>query len=166
MAKKEKKQKISGISQILAGLRQDRYKLDLRERDVQYECTHKKGNTFRLKRTSTEGVFRCKECGAKLDFRFLTELDSADKAKAAIKDWKKKGIQFANITKLQLSNKADDEVLKKIVKSMRSIAWIAEVFKVTMLKDLANKQYKGKKGGKGNKNNVVITGGGASIFRR
>ena len=71
MAKKNKKHELNGIQKVLAGIRQDRYMLDQRERDTQYECTHKRGNSLRLKQTKTEGVFRCKECGAKLDFRFL-----------------------------------------------------------------------------------------------
>lgn len=164
---KEKKNKVkaSTISDILKSMRQERFKLDLREREVQYECTHKKNNgAMNLKKTKVDGVFRCKECGAKLDFRFLAGMKDTDSAKKALKDWKKQGLQFANITKLQMSNKVDGEILTKISKGMKHISWMAEIFKSIMLKDLANKKYKAKKAKRGN--NVVITGGGRSIFRR
>ena len=87
--KKNKKHELNGIQKVLAGIRQDRYMLDQRERDTQYECTHKRGNSLRLKQTKTEGVFRCKECGAKLDFRFLMKNSDPETIKAELKDWKK-----------------------------------------------------------------------------
>ena len=86
MAKKNKKHELNGIQKVLAGIRQDRYMLDQRERDTQYECTHKRGNSLRLKQTKTEGVFRCKECGAKLDFRFLMKNSDPETIKAELKE--------------------------------------------------------------------------------
>jgi hypothetical protein len=171
MAKKnkDKKDKLNGIQKILAGIRQERYALEQKERDTQFECLHKRGNSMRLKETKTEGVFRCKECGAKLDFRFLMKQNDPKKVKAHLKEWKRDGLNYANLTKLQADFKPDSDELKKLVKAQRAIDWSARAFKVIMLKE--NKAFgkKGKKHGKHGKkyrSSMTITGGGSSILRR
>ena len=170
MAKKNKKHELNGIQKVLAGIRQDRYMLDQRERDTQYECTHKRGNSLRLKQTKTEGVFRCKECGAKLDFRFLMKNSDPETIKAELKDWKKAGLNYANLTKLQANVKGDAKELKKLVDAQRAIDWATRAFKVILLKESKPFNGKGKhkkgKGGKGYRSTMSITGGGSSILRR
>lgn len=171
MAKKnkDKKDKLNGIQKILAGIRQERYALEQKERDTQFECLHKRGNSMRLKETKTEGVFRCKECGAKLDFRFLMKQNDPKKVKAHLKEWKRDGLNYANLTKLQADFKPDSDELKKLVKAQRAIDWSARAFKVIMLKE--NKAFgkKGKKHGKHGKkyrSSMTVMGGGSSILRR
>ncbi len=171
MAKKNKKNKnqLNGIQKILAGIRQERYALEQKERDTQYECLHKRGNSMRLKETKTEGVFRCKECGAKLDFRFLMKQNDPKKVKQHLKEWKRDGLNYANLTKLQADFKPDSDELKKLVKAQRAIDWSARAFKVIMLKE--NKAFgkKGKKHGKHGKkyrSSMTVMGGGSSILRR
>lgn len=171
MAKKHKKDKnqLNGIQKILAGIRQERYALEQKERDTQFECLHKRGNSMRLKETKTEGVFRCKECGAKLDFRFLMKQNDPQKVKAHLKEWKRDGLNYANLTKLQADFKPDSDELKKLVKAQRAIDWSARAFKVIMLKE--NKAFgkKGKKHGKHGKkyrSSMTVMGGGSSILRR
>lgn len=172
MAKKNKnknKDKLNGIQKILAGIRQERYALEQKERDTQFECLHKRGNSMRLKETKTEGVFRCKECGAKLDFRFLMKQNDPKKVKAHLKEWKRDGLNYANLTKLQADFKPDSDELKKLVKAQRAIDWSARAFKVIMLKE--NKAFgkKGKKHGKHGKkyrSSMTVMGGGSSILRR
>ena len=170
MAKKNKnKDKLNGIQKILAGIRQERYALEQKERDTQFECLHKRGNSMRLKETKTEGVFRCKQCGAKLDFRFLMKQNDPKKVKAHLKEWKRDGLNYANLTKLQADFKPDSDELKKLVKAQRAIDWSARAFKVIMLKE--NKAFgkKGKKHGKHGKkyrSSMTVMGGGSSILRR
>ena len=172
MAKKHKnkdKNQLNGIQKILAGIRQERYALEQKERDTQFECLHKRGNSMRLKETKTEGVFRCKECGAKLDFRFLMKQNDPEKVKAHLKTWKRDGLNYANLTKLQADFKPDSEEHKKLVKAQRAIDWAARAFKVIMLKEnnaFGKKNKKHGKGGKKYRSSMTVVGGGSSILRR
>lgn len=163
--KKNKNVKASGISDLLKALRQERYAIDLRERDVQFACNHRRNGKLTIKKTKTDGVLKCRQCGAKIDLRYLDKVTSTKDAKSMIKKWKNQGFQFANLAKININEKNDKELLRKTAKAQRSIAWLVELFKVTMLKELANKSYKGKKGKKYN-SNVIVTGGGASIWNR
>ena len=86
-----------------------------------------------------------------------------------MKEWKRDGLNYANLTKLQADFKPDSDELKKLVKAQRAIDWSARAFKVIMLKE--NKAFgkKGKKHGKHSKkyrSSMTVMGGGSSILRR
>ena len=86
-----------------------------------------------------------------------------------MKEWKRDGLNYANLTKLQADFKPDSDELKKLVKAQRAIDWSARAFKVIMLKE--NKAFgkKGKKHGKHGKkyrSSMTVMGGGSSILRR
>ena len=157
-----KKKELTSIAKALSEIKKGQYKLFLQEKNEQYNCSHKthKG-ALRIKATKVEGVFKCRECGTKMDFRPIANKSAKD-IKSDIKAWRKLGHTYANLAKLQ-ADYGDRDIIKKIAKFQGSLDFTAKVFKVLFVKGVG-KTFKQKNKNK-YKNNLRVSGGGASLFR-
>lgn len=104
---------ITSVKKLLAHIRQEKSKTKNKLKEVRSTCTHKskKGKFILKKDKKHPGVWKCPECGQKIDLSVF-DVEDQKELKKYVKGVKKAYVNMLNVTKILMKPKTDGKLLK------------------------------------------------------
>lgn len=155
-----KKKEISQIKKLFRGVKKKVRSAKIEAAKIQCECPHKSRNgKLWLKKYKKGGdriIFKCKECGEKIDFTNIVD-HSPKEIKKYTKQVCNEFMNLCNISKVTISPKYDAKYSKAIAKSQFGAYQVKKIAKVA-LGEVGGKKRSGHHGKKHHSNFVVNAG--------
>ena len=161
--------KISDYRSLMASARKEVSKAKMKKKEIRSECSHRdRKGRFNIRRLKgKKDVFKCRECGTKIDFRELAALDGKrESIEKYIHEIFKAHRNILNLSKLFHNKKEDPKVLK-YMSNMIFGDYRLEDYLIALIADEFVPHRKKKKGGKKKKKGGRgrLMSGGRSLGR-
>lgn len=161
-----KKKYTSNIRAELAEIAKNTRKNKRKKISLQAACTHrnKKGKLALKQTKKNPDVWKCRECGAKIDFGAIAGLDVKE-MKEEIKKTTKAQVNHDQMVKLMLNPKEDARIIEMVASNISTSQFLKPIKKVSLAENFNPKNGKGKNKNNKKKNNKggSFTTGGRSL---
>jgi ribosomal protein L37AE/L43A len=160
-----KNEKLSPYKRTILELKKAMKKSKMQLKHVQFDCSHRgKNGKFYIKQSKkNKDVWKCKECGRKINLAAIKDKDRKE-LKSDINKMFKGSLNYIEISKLLMNPKHDSKAAKLFSKTERYLEYARRMVIASIGEEFEPHKKNKKNKGKGKKNRgISFSSGGKSL---